>query len=150
MADPVDFKALLSKPVLKDRRPPPLPGGHYDGVITNYEYGTSAKKQTPYVRFFARAETPQDDVSPEALSEALNGGDITKRQLQTDFYLTDNARFMLKQFLESCGIAMDDTTTYDSVIPQVVNSRVRMELGIRPDKDGVPAYNDIANMIGLS
>ena len=98
-----NFAEILSQKVEETERPKPLPPGNYVSTITRHEFGESSKKQTPYVRFWLRPVSPMEDVDQEALGNIKNWD---QKELRLDFYLTDDAMFRLRDFLEkSLGLS---------------------------------------------
>jgi len=139
-----DFKSLLSKPMDEIERPKPLPAGTYVGRIVKYDFAESQEKKTPYLRYTVQPEEVGDDVSPEDLA----GVDMTKKQLRKDFYLTNDAMYRLKEFLESCGIDVTGRSLGEA-IPESRNARVLMGVVQRPSQDGTEVYNEIRDFKGL-
>lgn len=92
----VNFAEILSRPVESAERPKPLPAGTYRLQITGFEYGSSSKKQTPYVRFNYSVVSPMQDVNTEQLA----GIDLAAKKLRDDFYLTADALYRLREYLE--------------------------------------------------
>jgi len=140
-----DFSQLLSKPLDEVKRPPALPAGTYYGTIKSYELGESSEKKTPYVRMHLTLSHAGEDVD----QADLNGIDLNKKQLRADFYLTQDADWRLKEFLESCHI---DTKgrTFQSSLPDCVNAPVQMyvtqRLNQRSPTD--PPFNEVKILAG--
>ena len=64
-----DFNALLNADPTTFERPPTIPEGEYLAVIKSREFGKSAKKQTPFVRFHYGILQALDSVPEEALAD---------------------------------------------------------------------------------
>lgn len=142
----VDFRDLLSKRMDTAVPPPPLPAGTYLGTVASHEYQTSSKKKTPFVRFHLGVSGAGEDVDPES----LQGIDLAGKQLRMDFYLTDDARYRLRDFLESCGISVEGKTDGEC-IPQANGQAVQMTVTQRPDDrdpSGKKMFNDVTNLRG--
>jgi len=118
-----DFSQLLSKPLDEVKRPTALPQGTYFGSVKSYELGESSEKKTPFVKVHFTLSHAGDDVD----QTELNGVDLAKRQLNTSFYLTPDADWRLKEFLESCKI---DTRgrTFQSTLPDCINAPVMLDV----------------------
>lgn len=140
-----NFKDLLAKPVDQIEKPKPVPPGTYNGVIKGFTFGESKDKKTPYVRFALAITGPGDDVDPELLT----GVDLSKKQLRRDYYITDDALFMLKDLVTSVGIDSSGRTL-DSMIPELVNNPVLIEVIQRSSQDGSEMYNDVKNLKGVA
>jgi len=110
-----DFVDLLSKNVEDVERPKPLPMGNYIFNVVKHDFDKSARKQTPYVRFTATPISPLDDVDQELLPENWN-----QKTMRVDYYLTDDALFRLKDFLEKLGLSLSGRT-FAEVIPETTN-----------------------------
>lgn len=93
----MSFADILNKPVQSAEKPRPVPPGSYMLRIKGREIGESQQKKTPFVRFFYTIEAPGPDVN----MAQLDGVDLTKKTLRDDFYLTDDALYRLREFLEN-------------------------------------------------
>lgn len=139
----VDFKTLLQKPADEIKRPPVLPAGTYHGVVKSYEFKESKEKKTPYCEVTVGVQGPGDGIDPESVA----GVDFSKKQMRTNFFLTEDAVYRLKEFLESCG----HTTvgkTLGEVIPEMVNSAILIEVTQRNSPDGSEIFNDVKKISG--
>ena len=115
----VNFKDLLSTKLDDVKAPSALPEGTYHGTISSFEYGDNNKNKTPYVRFALKFHSTSDDVDPKDLADI----DLASRKLSTDFYLTPDARWRLKEFLVSLGLKTDGGS-FDELIPEAVGQSV--------------------------
>lgn len=144
--NPPDFRTLLQTTNLDDvQRPKVLPTGTYKGTIIKFEYGQSSQKQTPYVRYFVRPDEARDDVD----QEALEGINLSQRSLRRDFFLTADALYRLKEFLEGLGIetagqslgALIPLAVNHDVLISVIHREGRAEPGEAPE-----VYAEVASM----
>lgn len=150
----VDFGAMLKKKIDDTKRPEAKPAGTYQGVINSFKFGESAQKKTPYLQLVVNNVQPGDDVDRDQLSSYRENfpGVIEKWQVTYEFYLTDDALFMLKEFLQSMGI---DTTgrSYDETIPELRNRPVQFSVVVEPyearDTGEMRMRNSIKNISGL-
>lgn len=141
----VNFKELLSTNTDDVKAPVPLPEGTFHGTIASFEYGDNNKNKTPYVRFGLKFHSAGEDVDPMD----LEGIDLSARKMSTDFYLTPDALFRLKDFLVSLGLKTEGMS-FDELIPEAVGQsviayvtqRVNLE---RPDE---PPRNNIKSVKG--
>lgn len=138
MAAP-QFSAILSKPMGKVERPPTMPAGDYAGRIKGKPvYDVSSKKKTPYVEFTI-AITQTLNVDPEELAnyEEKSGAKITTKVVKPQFYLTDAALIMLKDFLRAAGIDVDDESKdIQACIEEAANSEVGFNIVHEPSQNG--------------
>lgn len=144
----VDFSTLLSKPADEVKRPPALPAGSYFGVIEKHAFDESREKKTPYVSYTVKLTGEYgDDVD----AEGVEGIDIAKRTMRKDFYLTEDALWRLKEFIESCGVPSVGRSLGE-IIPEVVNCRVLCEVSSQLDRRNPedPPRNAIEKMVGAT
>lgn len=139
----LDFSKLLSKPADDIEKPKPLPAGTYNGSVAKYEFAESKEKKTPFVRFMLSVSSAGPDIEPES----IEGIDLSKKQLRRDFYLTDDAMYRLKEFLESLGISSPGRAIGE-MIPEALNCGVIIEVTQRSSQDGSEIYNDVGSVKG--
>jgi hypothetical protein len=97
-----NFEALLNTQVDEIEKPKPLPMGTYTFGISGHEFGESAQKKTPFVKFQTTPKVAGEDVDQDMLTEVK---DWQSKNMNLTFYLTDDSMFRLKDFLEHCGIS---------------------------------------------
>jgi len=140
-----DFSSILNKPLDTVKRPPPLPQGTYHGMIKGYEFKASRQKQTPLVQFTFTLQAAGEDIAAEDMQDV----DLSRKSPTTDFYLTADAEYRLKEFLETLGI---NTTgrTFGETLPEAISKAVIMEIGHRlnPTDPTAPPYIDVKNVKG--
>ena len=114
----VDLSTLLGQEVEKAERPKPLPVGTYRMLIGSHKFGESSKKKTPFVEFSLTFVEPQADVNTEQLAAVEEQKPLGERELQATFYLTDSARYRLREFMEELGLEIGGGRTFQDVIPE--------------------------------
>lgn len=131
MAGTPDLRDLLKTQVDTIEKPKLYPAGAYRGTVTKFEYGKSAQKETPYVRYFVRL----DEIAEGGglTEEDIEGITLGKQLFRTDFYLTADALFRLKDFMTALDIQTSGLTL-NEVIPEVVNQEVLVSLTQREFK----------------
>lgn len=140
----VDFSSLLSKPLDEVEKPLPLPAGTYHGRILKYGVGeTTSDKKTPYVQFDFQIVAAGEDVDPEALVKI----DLSKKQMRNSFYLTPDAEYRLKEFINSCGISTAGRT-FNETLPETINQPVLISVIQKPNRDGTELFSQIDKVIG--
>ncbi len=141
----VDFSALLNKPLDDIKRPPALPAGTYYGRVNKFEFDKSSEKKTPFLRLHLTITSAGDDVSPDDLKEI----DLSKKQLRKDFYITPDAEYRIKEFLESCSIPTAGRSLGEA-IPDCMNASVMIEVLLRPNRNDpeAPPNNEVGNLKG--
>lgn len=139
----VDFAALMNKPVEDAVRQPPAPAGTYLAGIVSHEFGTSTKKGTPYCRFNFQPLAAQDDVDEEALEEVGGVEFLSKKRMRYEFYLTDDAMFRLREFLEEALGLNCSGRNFDEVVPETANMQVLISVVHTLSDDGKETYANI-------
>ncbi len=134
----VNFEELLSDQIDTVERPPVFPVGDYDALIVRWELGESSQKGTPYVRFYIKLTGPQENVDEELFEQA---GGLQKlndrREMQMDFYLTADAKYRLREFVENTLELNISGTTFDKILPDTVNLPLTVEINHRKgNKEG--------------
>lgn len=143
--------ASLLNTKASDAKPPvQLPDGTYFGIVQGFEYITSKQKKTPGVEFTVQITHAHDDVD---LSEfEAEGGKLTEKKFSRGgctFYLSENSIFMLKNFIESCGIDTEDRS-FGELIPQVVGQAVVLDIEKQPNQQGTGYFNNVKSMRGAA
>lgn len=145
-----DFSKLLQKPVTSAERPKPKAAGTYLGVVSKYEFGESQQKKTPYVRYHISSVAPGPEVDME--ENARNGIDLAKWSPYKDYFLTDDALYRLREFIESCGISVDGRS-FNETIPEVVGKPIQFEcVNTTSSKPGKEAeiYSNVGDISGAA
>lgn len=146
----VNFQNLLSKPVDSAKRPQALPAGTYFARIASHKFDESARQKTPYVRFEFSDLQPGQDIDASQLREQDGTPiDLSKKKLRSDFYLTDDAMYRLREFLEGLGIPTEGRS-FGETIPETKGLPVQLTVTMRP-AEGENAregtfYNDVAQV----
>jgi hypothetical protein len=114
-----NFEELLGQQVESVEPPRLFPIGSYDAVLGRYETGNSSNKGTPFVRFPVKLVGPKEDVDQDEF-EAAGGMEklINRSPLRLDFYMTPDASFRLRQFLENTLEMDSHNRTFDSMLPE--------------------------------
>ena len=148
MAEPVDFKTLLSTPVESAERPKPRPAGTYNGVIEKFQFDKSRQKLTPYVRFSLTAISPGPGIDQVALQDA---GPIDKWKPHRDYYLTNDALYRLRELIESCGISTSGRS-FNETIPELKGKPVVLTVVLANSTNEttgeVSIFNNVEEMRG--
>jgi|EndMetStandDraft_8_1072994.scaffolds.fasta_scaffold146964_2 hypothetical protein len=147
MAAP-DFSQLLKTNLDTVKKPPTLPAGTFHGRISKYEFGESAEKKTPYLRLHLQLLSPGADIASEDMRDSEGVSiDLAKRQMRKDYYLTEDAMYRLKEFIESCGISTAGRSL-DVTIPELLNAPVLVGIIQSNSKDGTEQYNNVQTLKG--
>ena len=140
-----NFKELLSVKVDDVKAPAPLPEGTFHGTIGGYEYGDNNAKRTPYVRFALKFHSAGEDIDQADMADI----DLSKRKMYTDFYLTPDSQYRLKDFLVSLGMDVAGRS-FDELIPEAVGANIIAYVTQRfnPERPDDPARNNIKSVKG--
>lgn len=138
----INFREMLSVPTDSVERPKPLPDGHYIGAIKGHEFGQSKNKGTPFVRFILTTELACDDVD----QAALVGMDLSKKEVQKDYFITPSALYRLSDMLDAV-LGKQAGRSFDERIPDTSSVRVMFGAVARNDDDGNPTgFNNITTI----
>lgn len=106
---------ILKRPATEFEAPVPLPAGAYHCVVQGLpEQGESSKKKTP---FFKWALTPLAQIDPdEEQTKALEAmGGLAEKVIYATFYITEDAVYRMREFLEHCGIESEGKSLEEMV-----------------------------------
>ncbi len=143
MADKPNFTELMNKPVEDAEKPKPAPAGTYLATIIKHEFGTSAKKGTPYLRFDFKLVAATDDVDEDLLEEVGGQEFLDKKSMRSEFYLTDDAMYRLREFLEEALELNISGRNFDDVVPETLNQQVLVSVAHSLSEDGKTTYANI-------
>jgi hypothetical protein len=142
-----NYNSLLDRTVGSAERPKALPIGTYTGIIAEMGFGESAKKKTPYVRYTVRPLQAVSGVDPDMFAAAGGAERMAKMKLALDFYLTEDAMWRLREFLEE-SLRIDCTTrSFKEAIPYATNQRITFTMDVQVSDDGKASYNQIKNVL---
>lgn len=92
-----DFEAILNVQMDNIEKPKPIPQGRYHAVVKTYKFITSKEKNTPGAEVTFRLVRPietEDD-------ELANSMDFSEKEFRTTYWLSKDAQFRAKEFLEA-------------------------------------------------
>lgn len=136
---------ILDRPSNAAERPPAFPAGTFLWVLKGLpRYDKSTKKQTPFAEFTLQPIEARDDVDEQELADFGGLADKTKK---ATFYMTDASEFMLREFLDACGIPDQDEDGNDlshrERIDQSPNAQVLGTITHKPSQDGTRMFAEI-------
>ncbi len=128
----VNFNELLSVQIESVERPKNFPVGHYESVIAAHEVGKSSQKETPFVRFQVKLLGPGEDVDVDLFEQAGGMEALRERKpVPMTYYLTKDALYRLREFLED-GLGLNCSgRNFDEVIPETVNASLVVHVSHR-------------------
>ncbi len=145
---------ILNRPAEDVEAPKPLPPGSYNCVIKGLpEQGESSKKKTAFLRFTFSITSTREDVDAEALEEFLTAkdgtkGDIRGRMVTSDYYLTDNALFMLTDMLAAIGIDFSGGKSISTAVDETPNMECVVFINHEPSTDGKRFFARVGKVVG--
>lgn len=138
-----DFSAILSRTVDTAEKPKPLPVGHYRFAIKGFEFLESSQKKTPYVQFQCAPLAPEEDVDPTMFEEFGGVAKLGNKSLRLDYYLTEDALFRLREFLEDTMGLSCQGRSFGEVIPEVKDLEFIGQVAHKASQDGKDTYANI-------
>lgn len=143
----VNFNELLNIPVDSVKKPPTKPAGTYFATIHSYKFDVSREKKTPFCRFgFTNLQPGPDILSESMVDEDGEPIDLSKWQPHFDFYLTKDAMYRLKDFIETFKNVSSAGRPFSQVIPELKGAPVALVVIQRPSDDGQSLYNNISEL----
>jgi len=159
------FAPILDRAPKDVEAPKVLPIGSYIWVTKGVpRFDRSSQKKTEFVEFTCVPQGPvmgdngPMDVDQEALDAALTRKDGEKIAIQSKsqrltFYLTEDALFMLKNFLKALGFDTDDEGEEAPSLRQMINESQNRTFGgfisHKPSDDGERMYANITKTFAL-
>jgi hypothetical protein len=116
----VDFTSLLEKKTDDVEAPALLPAGSYLMTIAQYRTGESSKQKTPYVEFDLKIAQAMEVEDQEGLAKVRN---LTDKTLKTQFYLSEDALFRLKDFLAKTGLPTEGRS-FAEILSEVAGAQI--------------------------
>jgi len=142
-----NYNSLLDKTVGSAERPKAVPIGVYLGIITEMGFDTSAKKKTPFVRYSVKPIQAVSGVDQELFTAAGGAERLNKMKLGLDFYLTEDALWRLREFLEESLRIDCSTRSFKESIPYAVNQQIYFVMDVAVSEDGKASYNQIKSVL---
>lgn len=136
-----NFGSILDKASSEVERPKPLPVGTYICVVQGLpKLDKTTKKQTEYIEFTLKPLQAGEDVDHEEL-EAMGG--IANKTLRHTCYLTEDALWRLKKFLDDCGIDDGDDVSLRQRVDQSPGRQVAVFIKHTNSEDGETIYANV-------
>lgn len=143
MANTPNFGVLLDKPSSEIEKPKPLPQGTYTCVVKGLpKFDKSSKKQTEFVEFSLQPLAAGDDVDQDDL-QAMGG--FANKTIRATYYITEDALWRLKKFLDDCGIEEEADESLRQRIERTPGTQVAAFLKHQASEDGQSVYAQLAS-----
>lgn len=135
---------ILDRPASEIKAPPPIPVGTYLCVVKGLPRYDKSRKQTDFIEFTAEIQSPLDDVDKEELAK-IEGG-IRGKSIKLTYYLTEDAAWRLKKFLEDCGFDMNaEGVSMRNVAEQAAGSSIYVTMRQKPSDNGKTIRSEAAS-----
>lgn len=141
----IDFREVLSTPVEQIEQPRSIPRCHLLARIPNpgYEFGTTRGQGTPYVRFVFKDLEPGPDVEPGA----LDGIDLSSRDMRVDMWCTAKALYRLDRMMDSVLGPNTNKRTCFERLPDMNDKLVMIGVSPRLDEEGRDTgFNEVTSV----
>lgn len=136
------FQSVLDTPAGDIERPKPAPVGSYVCVVQGQpKIDKSSKKQTEYVEYTLKPLEALDDVD----EDALDAWGIKDKTFRITFYITENSIYRLKEFLQHCGIEMEDDGSLRQYVAEAAGKQIVAHIIHEPSQDGETIYAKVKN-----
>jgi hypothetical protein len=137
MANPTNFEDIMNMNIDDIEDIPLTPKGTYLVMVKGMpEQGTSSQQQTPFWRYKFSAIEAMDDLGDEGRQLLRDIGGVQALELQHDFYITDKAVPMFRNFLKNAlgisGIGLKEA------IPESVGKQCKIHVSHRPQRNSRP------------
>jgi hypothetical protein len=148
----MNLASLLNTSADEAKRPVPFNDGTYYGSITAHKFVESRQKKTPGVEYTIVLTHADDDVDLTGYDEKGEAVqlDPNGKEFRTTFWLTENSLFMLKEFIESCGLETSGRS-FQELIPAVTGQPVIVSVSKAPyqaPREGF--FNQIDRVVGAA
>lgn len=138
------FEEILNKPSSEIKAPQAYPVGTYHCIVDGPPTpGKSSQKQTDFLQFKFKILSPMQDVdAAQAAEHQIAGKTIT-----TDYYITENAAWRLKEFLvEHLGIEETNSSGEKSLkemVSEAPSKQVLVKLRHELSQDGKRVFHRV-------
>lgn len=145
------FSAILDKPSDSIERPKPLPAGTYLAMVVGQpRLDKSKQKGTPFAEFTLKLVQAGEDVDASLLAEYLNGRKLIEITTRDTYYLTDEAAYRLKEFIDHCGVPNEDGATLGQRLAHVPGCQLLISIRHKPSDDGTRVYANVAQTAAVT
>lgn len=158
----VDFSSIARQAAGQSKKPPRLPPGDFPGVIKSFEWGDANKNKTPYVRlmlgFTGFPESLPDsweefdNETQKSVTVAKSDIDLTKRTMRRDFYMTDDSRYRMDEFLKAMGVncgTPEAPRSYEETLPELIGAQVLVEVQHQLNQQTNDTFVQVGKIIPL-
>lgn len=142
-----NFSDVLNKKLDTIEKPKPLPVGTYYAVVNGApEIKPRGNNNTLSAEFKFKILQPDEDVDAEQLAAA--GGLQKEREMRFTLWLTEDALWRAKQFVENCGVD-DSNVSLSQALQACVGCQVKVKVVQKPSQDGAELYANIDKILKI-
>ena len=135
------FSSILDRAPSEIEKPKPLPTGSYTTLLVGQpRIDKSTKKQTEYREFTHKILSAGEDVDEDDLKAYLGGKKLTDVLMKNTYYITEGAVWRLKEFLEHCGIDLDEVDSLAEGIEETPGKQVGIFINHEASQDGTSVF----------
>ena len=135
------FSSILDRAPSEIEKPKPLPTGSYVTLLVGQpRIDKSTKKQTEYREFTHKILSAGEDVDEDDLKAYLGGKKLTDVLMKNTYYITEGAVWRLKEFLEHCGIDLDEVDSLAEGIEETPGKQVGIFINHEASQDGTSVF----------
>jgi hypothetical protein len=139
------FASILDTRSGDIERPKPLPAGSYICLVVGQPRSDKASTGTEFLEFTFKILQPLEDVDEDAFKEMKGiGKTFTNR-----YYVTEEAKWRLKAFLDDCAVGDDDMSLAER-IAEINGSKVIATLGHTSTQDGSGVFARVRSTAPVS
>jgi hypothetical protein len=138
------FSSILDKPSNSIERPKPLPTGTYLAMVKGQpRYDKSKQKGTRFAEFTLQLLQHGEDVDGAAIKEYLGARQLNAIEIKDTYYLTDEAAYRLKEFVDHCGVENAEGATLGQRVSQTPGCQLLISIAHKPSDDGTRIYANV-------
>ena len=136
------FSSILDRDPSEIEKPKPLPQGSYITLLVGQpRIDKSAKKQTEFREFTHKILSAGEDVDADDLATYLGDNKkLTDVTVKNTYYITEGAVWRLKEFLEHCGVDLDNVESLAEGIEETPGKQVGVFINHEASQDGTSVF----------
>ena len=145
------YSSILDRAPSEIEKPKPLPQGSYITLLVGQpRIDKSAKKQTEFREFTHKILSAGEDVDADDLAAYLGDNKkLTDVTVKNTYYITEGAVWRLKEFLEHCGIDLDNVESLAEGIEETPGKQVGVFVKHQASTDGQSVFANIDHTVAV-
>lgn len=135
------FSSILDRAPSEIEKPKPAPTGSYVTILVGQPRADkSAKKQTEFREFTHKFLSAGEDVDADELKAWLGDRKLSDITMKNTYYLTEGAAWRLKEFVEHCGLDIEEYETLGQAIEDLAGKQVGVFINHEASQDGTSIF----------